>query len=108
MSVQDLKDQVGDKARNRLTSPLVLGDTAARWSIAIPWIVSSILCPLYLGFGWIAFVLPVGLGALGSVRMLCLKEPRNDKRTWDIWAGWLICLYCLPLAKNHDALCSGV
>lgn len=35
MLVQDLKDQVGDRARNRSTTPLDLGDGVSRWSVAI-------------------------------------------------------------------------
>ena len=35
MSVQDLKDQAGDRARQRRTAPLVLGDSTTRGALAL-------------------------------------------------------------------------
>lgn len=107
-SVQDLKDQEGDKAKGRLTAPLVLGDTVARWTVAVPWVLWSFLCPLYLEMEWTGYVVPVGLGLLGSGRTLALKKPKIDQRTYGVWAGWMICLYCLPLVKKYDGVWSGM
>lgn len=63
MQIQDLKDQVGDQARGRRSAPLVLGDAAARWTIAIPVIVWSIVCPLFLGLGFFGYLVPCGVGS---------------------------------------------
>ncbi|RAK94839.1 UbiA family prenyltransferase, partial [Aspergillus ibericus CBS 121593] len=49
MHVQDLKDQDGDRAKNRQTAPLVWGDSVARWTIAVPVGVWSLVCPWFWG-----------------------------------------------------------
>lgn len=48
MHIQDLKDVAGDQARSRQSAPLVLGDSVARWTIAVPILAWSVFCPLYL------------------------------------------------------------
>lgn len=50
MQVQDLKDQEDDRARDRLTAPLVTGDASTRWTIALPVLSFSIGCPAFWGF----------------------------------------------------------
>ncbi|MCJ1246928.1 hypothetical protein MMC30_004139 [Trapelia coarctata] len=107
MQVQDLKDQAGDHARGRRTAPLVLGERVARWTVAGPVVGWSVLCPLYLGVRWAVFALPVSLGVVIAVRVTKLKEVRDDKVTWFFWAGWLSCLYSLPLMRYCEGL-SGV
>ncbi|KAJ5357280.1 UbiA prenyltransferase family-domain-containing protein [Penicillium brevicompactum] len=47
MHVQDMKDQKGDAIKGRRTVPLVLGDSKARWTIAVPTVVWSIACPAF-------------------------------------------------------------
>lgn len=101
MSIQDLKDQPGDQARGRSTSPLVLGDKFSRWTLAIPMVFWSLFCPFYIGVAWPGFIVPLTLGLLVAVRLLVYRTPRDDQRTWDAWAGWLISVYCLPLVKSH-------
>ncbi|ORY18576.1 UbiA prenyltransferase family-domain-containing protein [Clohesyomyces aquaticus] len=44
MHVQDMKDQAGDRSRGRKTAPLVIGDWAARWSLAIPIFLWGPVC----------------------------------------------------------------
>lgn len=102
MHIQDLKETAGDWARNRQSAPLVLGDDLARWTIAVPILVWSVLCPLYLGLGLLAFVLPGTIGAYVAFRTLWMRDLKADRTSWYIWAFWLINLYILPLAKNHS------
>jgi len=47
MHVQDMEDQIGDQARGRRSASLVLGDVLARWTIATPVAVWSVICPLF-------------------------------------------------------------
>jgi 1,4-dihydroxy-2-naphthoate octaprenyltransferase len=47
MHVQDLKDVVGDRARGRCTAPIVLGRQIAAYTIAVPVIVWSTVCPWF-------------------------------------------------------------
>lgn len=102
MHIQDFKDTVGDKARNRHSAPLILGDSVSRWTIAVPILLWSIMCPLYLRLGLLAFVLPVTIGAYVAFRTLWMRNSQADRVSWYIWAFWLISLYALPLAKDHS------
>ena len=104
MQVQDLHDQAGDRVRARRTAPLAIGDYITRWTVALPILGFSILCPLYVGLPKVALTLPLSLGLLITVRLFMLREPKHDKRTWLIWAGWLITLYFLPLMKSLERM----
>ena len=81
MNIQDLKDTIGNQARNLQLAPLVLGDNMARWTIAVPILAWSVLCPLYLRLGLLAFVLPVTTGAYAAFRTLWMRDLLAD-RTW--------------------------
>jgi 4-hydroxybenzoate polyprenyltransferase len=96
---QDMYDQAGDGARGRRTVPLVIGDFPARCTIAVAVTFWSLVTPLYWGLGiWVHLV----VGAMGFIvcaRTLIHREVAQDKRTFLIWNGWLICIYLLPLVK---------
>ncbi|KAL9582283.1 MAG: hypothetical protein Q9203_005559 [Teloschistes exilis] len=94
MQVQDLKDQEGDRARARHTAPIDLGDSAARWTIAVPILVWSMVCALI----WHSFVLPVMIGLFVTYRVLRKRGVKEDRRSWKLWFLWTAVLYLLPLA----------
>ena len=100
MHIQDLHDQIGDRARNRRTIPLVLGDYAARWTVAIMIVVWSIICPIFIGLNPGFVTIYVIIGALVAYRTVQIREPSADHISWICWAGWLVCLYALPLFKS--------
>lgn len=104
MHIQELKDTKGDKWRNRQTVPLRFGDRVGRWSVAIPVFAWSVFCPLYLKVGLLVSVLPVTMGGYVAFRALWMRDSRADRRSWQWWGVWLISLYVLPLAKEHDSL----
>lgn len=104
MHIQDLKDIAGDRARDRKSAPLVLGDGTARWTITVPLLAWSLICPLYLGVGLPIIILPVALGTYIALRTLWMRGPREDRKSWYLWAAWLVCLYVLPLAKGYPTL----
>jgi 4-hydroxybenzoate polyprenyltransferase len=108
MQIQDLKDQVGDQARGRRSAPLVLGDAAARWTIAVPVIVWSIVCPLFLGLGFFGYLVPCGVGSLIVGRLFILRGVNADRSTWKLWTVWTAFLYLLPLFKNPRVFSSFV
>lgn len=101
MQVQDLKDQKGDKSRNRRTAPLVLGERFTRWTIAIPVSLWSAVCPFFWTLGINLSILTVVAGLVVAVRVILLDGISNDKKTWKLWCWWLILLYTLPAAKNY-------
>ncbi len=101
MQVQDLKDQEGDQARGRKTVPLVLGDRPARWTVAVPVLVWSIVCPTFLSLQIYTFVTSIALGLVVAGRVLLTEGVAADRFTWKLWSLWLTFLYLLPVIKNH-------
>ena len=106
MHVQDLKDQEGDKARGRKTAPLVLGDTQARWSIAVPVLLWSVFCPAFWSLRLHESTLTVVLGLVVVYRVIMVHGVSADRLTWKVWSLWLTSLYLLPVFKNQAALSS--
>lgn len=100
MQVQDLKDLAGDKARGRRSAPLVLGDAASRWSIAVPVVVWSVLCPLYLKVGPLGYLVTFALGAVIVARIFIWRNIDADRKTWKLWTAWTALLYLLPVIKS--------
>ncbi|KAK0516270.1 hypothetical protein JMJ35_000873 [Cladonia borealis] len=102
MQVQDMKDQEGDRARGRRTVPLILGDWTARWTIAVPVLTWSIICPLFLGLGFLGYLATGGFGIVIAWRLLLLQNVQADQKTWKFWSAWIALLYLLPLLKNKS------
>lgn len=100
----DMYDQVGDRLRGRRTIPLILGDSAARWTLAIPVAIWSFFCPFF-------WRLPVG-GYLGSAlfggviiyRTLNKRTTKDDRMTFSMWNLWMVVLYLSPLFKRMEGL----
>jgi len=105
MQAQDMKDQAGDRTRNRSTVPLVLGDTVARWTIAVPVAVWSFACPAFWNLGPLGYLAPVGLGFSVVLRILWLRSVEADRRTWQMWTAWTAVLYALPAIKRYCHVC---
>lgn len=101
MHVQDMKDQEGDRARNRHTAPLVIGDGPTRWTIAIPTAIWSIVCPMFWQLDLFGYILPVGVGATIVLRILLLRGFAADKRTWWLWTAWTAIIWLMPLFKEY-------
>ncbi|KAH7196396.1 UbiA prenyltransferase family-domain-containing protein [Fusarium flagelliforme] len=100
MSVQDLKDQKGDKARDRKTMPLVIGDSRTRIIIACCVPFWSVLCARFwdLEMGLI-YYLPLALGAVVTWRVLMKRTAEEDSKTWKLWCAWHTVVYFIPLTK---------
>ena len=99
LQMQDMADMEGDAARGRRTLPLVHGETFARWSIALPVAIWSLVCPTFWGSGVIGFGISVAAGSVLVFRILVLSGPMAYRRTWVIWCLWTMTLYLLPLLK---------
>ena len=102
LQMQDMADQEGDAARGRATVPLVLGDGFARWTIAIPVLIWSLVCPAFWALPWTGYMGPLVLGGILAGRLLCFRSVPADKITWKLWCLWTISLYLLPLCKNPE------
>jgi 4-hydroxybenzoate polyprenyltransferase len=101
LQMQDMADQEGDQARDRRTVPLVHGDGPARWTIIIPVMMWSMICPMFWKLHPYAYIVPLTLGASISLRLFFLRTVESDKRTWKLWNAWISSLYLLPLIKFH-------
>ena len=101
LQMQDMADQEGDRARDRRTLPLVHGDGVARWTIAVPVMFWSVLCPAYWELSLYCYALPITTGLVVAIRLLLLRSVPSDKVTWKLWNVWITSVYCLPLLKYH-------
>ena len=80
-------DQAGDRARNRRTLPLVLGDWIARWTIAVPVIFWSFACPAFWELDITGWIMPAILGSVVALRVIAFRDIVADKKTWYVLFG---------------------
>ncbi len=96
---QDMYDQSGDRLRKRWTVPLVLGDTAARWTIAASVGIWSYTCPAFWTLDAKGFAATMILGITVIWRILAKRTVIDDKATFRIYNIWVLSLYLLPIFK---------
>ena len=97
MQVQDLKDQEGDRARGRVTIPLLVGDMLSRWSIAWFILLWSIGCAYFWNLSLRVYMLPLAVGAWVGVTVVRRKD---DAWAWKCWCIWLVTLYRLSFVPG--------
>ncbi|KAL6710246.1 hypothetical protein ACN47E_009192 [Coniothyrium glycines] len=100
----DIKDAEGDRLRGRKSAPIVLGDEVCRWSVALPIMICSSICPMFFRLGVWSYVFTLSFGGLVACRILTLRTLKADKLTWKLWALWTVLLFGLPLASNFEVL----
>ncbi|KAI0107714.1 UbiA prenyltransferase family [Nemania sp. FL0031] len=96
MQIQDLKDQAGDKTRNRKTIVLYFGETFSRVSIALFVCFWCWVCSEFWDSGLLATIFTTSIAFIISLRVLFFGSPRTDARTWKLWCFWHASLYTLP------------
>jgi 4-hydroxybenzoate polyprenyltransferase len=101
---QDMYDQRGDAMRNRKTAPLVIGDGAARVSIAISVMSWSVIAPWLWRCSPMWYVPLVVAGGAVSGHSLTRRTISADKTTFRIWNLWLSLIFCLPLLSTFNVL----
>ncbi|MCJ1397972.1 hypothetical protein MMC11_001168 [Xylographa trunciseda] len=106
LHVQDLRDQEGDIARDRKTAPIVWGDAFTRWTVAIPVMVWTLLCPMIWNLGVAGFLVPLIPGGILALRVMFLRTVEADKITWKLWGIWIASLFILPLISNPSVFYS--
>lgn len=104
VQLMDLRDQAGDRAHGRITVPIALGDTVARWSVVAAVMSWSLVCPLLWSPGLTGTLLPLVLGTLISGRVLCLRTAQADRVSWKLWGPWMTSIFLLPLFKDYSVL----
>ena len=95
----DLRDQEGDRARDRHTLPLKLGDTFTRWSIVIPTVFWSCYCPAWWSSGVFGYSVSLILGGALCSHILLFKSTAADRKSWKMWGFWTLSLYLLPFSS---------
>ncbi|CCC14235.1 hypothetical protein SMACR_08693 [Sordaria macrospora] len=97
ISIQDLKDQDGDRARgNRTTIPLLIGETASRYQLAataLTWAVVGVV--FWKTPVWYAAPF-VGFAGYIAWRLLARRNKVDDEVTWRNWCRWTMMVYSLP------------
>ena len=100
MQVQDLKDQAGDKTRNRKTIPLVFGERFSRRMIATCVMMWTIVCSLLWRLELISFGVLIVLGAFIAFYATQRQSTAEDALTWKLWCLWQASLYFLPVVHR--------
>lgn len=103
MSVQDLRDITGDRAVRRSTMPLVFGERRTRVFLCAGFAVGPVAIHHFLmapagPHWWIVAtdVLLGGLSLLLAARVVLLRGPEEDQRTYRLVEQW----YTLALAST--------
>ncbi|KXJ94766.1 UbiA prenyltransferase family-domain-containing protein [Microdochium bolleyi] len=98
----DFPDVEGDRERGRQTMPLVYGEAASRWvlAVAVPgWSVASLLFwDVAVGVYWVAPLLVAG--CMASLTVLRRDDHGSDEGVWKLWCLWTVTLFVLPLAGS--------
>ncbi|KAK3984440.1 UbiA prenyltransferase family-domain-containing protein [Cladorrhinum sp. PSN332] len=100
IQVQDLKDQAGDRMRGRKSICLSIGDNFSRTTIAAFVCFWSCVCGYFWDLGLLAFSMLLVVGAVVVLRVLVVRSPRGDAKTWKLWCFWHAVLYALPVLSN--------
>ena len=98
--LQDMSDQPGDAKKSRRTVPLVWGDGAARWTIAIPMIGWGVWCPMFWGVSSLWSLITVTMACIVAVRTLVIRNVAGDQQTFRLWNCWIALVYILPLGSQ--------
>lgn len=98
--MQDIPDRIGDAARGRKSVPLVIGDTAGRWTVAVGTLFWSVALPLFWGVQWWGYVPVLGLATWVAGRVLGKKKVEEDEVTFVVWNAWISVVYTLPFLKS--------
>lgn len=95
--LQDMYDQEGDRKRGRKTVPIVIGDTAARRTIAIPMLAWGALCPAFWHASVTVFGISCALACTIAMRTMLSRSVQSDQTTFKIWNCWVALLFVMPL-----------
>ncbi|KAK1600214.1 UbiA prenyltransferase family-domain-containing protein [Colletotrichum navitas] len=99
IQIQDLKDYEGDKARERHTFPVVLGDGFTRVSVCMGILFWSFICPAYWNSSVPARAVVFLSGILVTIRILYVREAKADRFSFMMWSWWVMGLFMLPLTS---------
>lgn len=97
MQVQDLKDKAGDRVRRRKSICLYVGERFSRTSIAFFVCFWSYICVYFWALGPLACCFVSVAAAVVAMRVLFVRSPKGDARTWKLWCFWHASLYTLPV-----------
>jgi 4-hydroxybenzoate polyprenyltransferase len=103
MQIQDLKDQKGDRTRNRKTIALFAGERFSRVSVAFFVCFWSLVCGRFWAVGPVVSCLIVLMALVVALRVILLSSPRADARTWRFWCFWHASLYVLPVLVTRKS-----
>lgn len=100
MQIQDLKDKEGDKLRGRKTIVLHFGDRVSRSSVAFFVLFWSCICARFWCLSALASATLSLSGGWVSMRVWTKRGRKEDRRNWQLWCLWLVCLYALPVLQE--------
>lgn len=111
--VQDFRDEIGDRERDRRTMALVFSPVVARGSCAFFILMWSVVAPAFWNgkdkflapmkadphplFTWWVFAVSIGLGSGVSGLLMARRGQRADEHALAVWCAWVAWIYLLPL-----------
>ncbi|KAI0860603.1 UbiA prenyltransferase family-domain-containing protein [Xylaria cubensis] len=97
IQVQDLPDMEGDRARKRLTVPLVYGEEVGRWGAAVLAPVWSVVCTIFWRTPIFLAMIPFFISTSMASLIVLRRDQHSDELGWKLWCLWVGSLYLLPL-----------
>ena len=95
ISIQDFRDVEGDRSRGRRTLPLCVGELASRRGLSTLCVLLPVVTSLLLrgaaGLAPMAILsslLITGLSLCVAARVLRLRRPQEDHKTYMLWTYW--------------------
>lgn len=99
---QDFRDLEGDKASGRRTVPLVIGDSNARYLVAVGVLGWTSACCWFWGLGfakWQACCPAWMAGAIMVSSFLWNRTLAGDVWSWKLFPLWVLGLFVLPMGQ---------
>ena len=103
IQVQDLADIAGDSVRGRKTMPIAYGDQLTRWSIVVPVLGWSAICPWFWNATPAVSAVTAALGGVFAVQLTGQWGTAADKLSLKMWCGWLTVISLLPLLGTRSS-----
>ncbi|KAL8952038.1 MAG: hypothetical protein Q9222_002025 [Ikaeria aurantiellina] len=101
IQIQDLRDQEGDRIRNRPTLPLLVGDVQTRISLIVAIAFWSTATAVFWRVPLAGVFVLAGLSGHLIRRLWSKRSADDDRKNFKLWSLWLMGVYAMPLVKRY-------
>lgn len=100
--LQDLQDEIGDRAMGRKTFPILLGQTVTRSSVIVFIMIWTIYFPVVWRVSGIFRWYLNTLGGCISIRVWYLRRKVDDEKSYRLYNVSKTDILCIPHAHGND------